>query len=628
MNLVDEVASVASLEAAFLDVRRSVESGGGPSIAKVERLDANRDAWLTELALELANGGWRPGLLTEIPIPKADGSARILRVPSIEDRVVERAVVDALTVRVDGRQHPGSFAFRPGRGVRDALTEIAWLRGEGFQWVVRCDVADCFESLDHQRLLGVVHEWVGDHWFTALVERLINRVSRRGTKFRFPDGDGVAQGAPLSPLLCNLHLDAFDRSMTDQGVPIVRYADDFTLLCDDEPHAEEVRKLAVEAAAKIGLSLRDNKTRVTSFEKGFVFLGEDVGPVLPLSQPRLAIDPDRPMKRSLYVTVEGGYLNIRDGQVVVRADDEERLTAPIGLVERIVVTGSVGISAGLRNMALSNGMDVSFLSRRGEWIGRLDGLSVRAPAIRRAQLTRSGDDGERVALGREIVRAKLSNQRALLVRYARRDIGFDLGKIADRILAEVGELDACVTVDEVMGHEGAGSRAYFEALRSIFPAHAGFDGRNRRPPRDPANAALSFGYSVLLGEMVSALQRGGLDPAVGFLHADDGGRPSGALDLMEEFRPLIVDTTVIEMFRRGTLRPDLFRSDERSDAVLLNDDGRRRLLGALEERLLTSATHLGSGLKGSYRRVIVLQARHLASWVVRDVATYRGQPWR
>jgi CRISPR-associated protein Cas1 len=142
------------------------------------------------------------------------------------------------------------------------------------------------------------------------------------------------------------------------------------------------------------------------------------------------------------------------------------------------------------------------------------------------------------------------------------------------------------------------------------------------------NAALSYGYAVLLGEAISALAAAGLDPAAGFLHADDGNRPSLALDLMEEFRPLIVDATVCELFRRGSLARRHGRVEADRGGVWLTEKGRRALVSGLEDRLLTIAYHVPSGTKTSYRRAIHLQAAQIASDIEAGDVRYRPVTWR
>jgi CRISPR-associated protein Cas1 len=594
---------------------------------QLAHLELHLGPWLEQLASLLRSGEWRPGSLRRVDIPKPHGGVRSLKIPNIADRVVERAIADAVIRRVDHLLAPASFAFRVGRGVSDAVRELAWLREHGDPWVVRADFADCFGSIEHRLLLDTVEDFVDDAWFTDVVETLLGRGEWWNGRFSIP-AEGIPQGSPLSPLLCNLYLDAFDRSIGRLGIPMVRYADDFTLTCEDDDDALEARQAAVREAGRIGLSLSFEKTRVVAFDRGFVFLGEEIGPVLPSSNPKLVSEDAGNLRRSLYVTIPGSAATLRAGQVVVRHNNADAFTAPVSMVASLVTVGPVGITAGLRNHLVLNDIDTSFLSMNGNWLGRLDNGQHPSAAALRAQAAVSSDPTRRLEVARHLVEGKVANLRALLQRYGRRENVTVLAEVVDRLDAALVSARSATDLAALLGVEGAATREYFAGLRALLPPHAGFVGRGERPARDPANAALNYGYGVLRGECVSAVRRAGLLPALGYFHDDDDRRPSLALDLMEEFRPLVVDTVVIELFRRGILKPVSFSRQTTNGAVSLTEDGRRRLLGALEERLLTSTTHAATGTQGSLRRTIVLQARQLARVAIDADHRYQSQPWR
>ncbi|MGH2771329.1 MAG: CRISPR-associated endonuclease Cas1, partial [Actinomycetota bacterium] len=329
----------------------------------------------------------------------------------------------------------------------------------------------------------------------------------------------------------------------------------------------------------------------------------------------------------LYVSVQGAGTRLRHGHLQVVKDKELLLSVPVSQLGQLVTFGSVGVSAQVREYALRNQIDVVFLSRRGQWLGRLDGPHPTNTRLRRRQYRRADDQEFRLGLARVIVAGKIANLRALLLRYQRRDAAPALVDTARGLEDLRRAALQAPTIPALMGVEGSASRDYFQAIALLLPEEAGFGGRNRRPPRDPANAALSFGYTLLLGEAVAALSVAGLDPHVGFLHAEDQGRPSLALDLVEEFRPLLVDTVVLELFRRRILTSESFRRDQEK-AVYLKDGPRRTFLAAFEERLLTRFAHVPSGTRTSYRRGVLLQARQLAGLVLGYADEYRPVSWR
>jgi CRISPR-associated protein Cas1 len=177
------------------------------------------------------------------------------------------------------------------------------------------------------------------------------------------------------------------------------------------------------------------------------------------------------------------------------------------------------------------------------------------------------------------------------------------------------------SVDSLLGIEGAAARTYFTCLAEMFRDSAvDFSGRNRRPPRDPVNATLSFLYALLVRDCVAALLAVGLEPGLGIYHRVRLGRPSLALDLAEEFRPLVADSTALSMFNTTELDPKHFV--RRGIGVALNDEGRRLVIAAYERRLATTVVHEEFGYSVSYRRIVAIQARLLARRIQGDIPAY------
>jgi CRISP-associated protein Cas1 len=327
------------------------------------------------------------------------------------------------------------------------------------------------------------------------------------------------------------------------------------------------------------------------------------------------------------VTRQGTYCRYHSGQVRVQDGDEVLATVPLSLVGPLVLCGAVGLSAGLRSTLLHDHIDTVFLSRGGRYLGRLSGFDGPSAQRRRRQYARSSDIEARMDLGRAVVSGKIANMRALLVRYGRREALSAVGQAVAELRAARRSVPQAHRIDELLGIEGNASRSYFNALGTLMPPWAAFTGRNRRPPRDPPNSMLSFGYSLLAGEMVAAVVVAGLDPLCGFLHTDDDGRPSLALDLIEEFRPLLVDTTVIELIRRRQMQAEGFVTED-DGGVLMDDDARRTLIAAIESRLITEFAHVPSGNRITYRRAMVLQARQVVSWIAGERDVYEPVTWR
>jgi CRISPR-associated protein Cas1 len=231
-------------------------------------------------------------------------------------------------------------------------------------------------------------------------------------------------------------------------------------------------------------------------------------------------------------------------------------------------------------------------------------------------------------LARAVVEAKVRKQLVLLQRLTRRDTAEVTAAALTQMRQLLAMLPEATEPAELMGVEGASARAYFGALGELMPDGLGFEGRTRRPPLDVVNAALSYGYALLLAEAVSALCAAGLDPGIGLLHADDDTRPSLALDLIEEFRPLVVDQVVVTAARRKELRPEHGRREDGVAGVLLTRAGREAVIGGYERRMLQMTRGALPGFAGSLRRHLYRQAERIAAFVHNPEVAWTGLSWR
>ncbi len=312
------------------------------------------------------------------------------------------------------------------------------------------------------------------------------------------------------------------------------------------------------------------------------------------------------MVRTLYVTEQGATLSRRGERLVVEKGGQTLADLPAAKILRIFIFGNITVTTPAIAYMLREGKEVAFLSSRGRYYGRLVSNESKGPTLRRAQLRASDDLTTSVKLSKRFVLGKLRNQRRLLHRRA----GPESSLAASRITAEIQRVKSVQSLEALRGLEGSAARAYFGAFGEMLEKMP-FPGRYRRPPPDPVNSLLSLGYTLLTYEAFSAVSAVGLDPYVGFYHRDAYGRPSLALDLIEELRSAVVDLLVLGAVNRGHICNDDFEfgQEEGKPIVLLKEDARKRFLGLYETRMLTQISHLSRTM--TYRETLHEQARQI-----------------
>lgn len=316
------------------------------------------------------------------------------------------------------------------------------------------------------------------------------------------------------------------------------------------------------------------------------------------------------MARTLYVTEQGSTLSRKGERLVVEKAGETLADIPASKVLRVFIFGNINITTPAIAYLLREGKDVAFLSSRGRYYGRLISNESKGPVLRRAQLRASDDLPTCLELSKRFVTGKLKNQRRLLHRRP----GPLTSSAAGEITAMIDRVESAGSLEVLRGIEGLGARRYFGTFGGMLEGME-FSGRRRRPPPDPVNSMLSLGYTLLTYEAFSAVSAVGLDPYVGFFHTDTYGRPSLALDIMEELRPPVVDLLVIGAVNRRRMRPEDFEigQEEGRPIALLNDDARKRFLGLYEHRMLTGINHLSRAM--TYRGALHAQARQIVNCI-------------
>ena len=343
----------------------------------------------------------------------------------------------------------------------------------------------------------------------------------------------------------------------------------------------------------------------------------------------------RRMLNTLFVMTQGAWLSLEGENIVVHLDRETKQAFPVHIFESIVCFGRVNATAPLLGFCGSRGVAVSFFSEQGRFLARVDG-AVHGNVLLRRQQYRAADDMRLSAkIARSVLIAKISNCRSVLMRFLRDNEKQD--KTYPQVSSAIRYLETIVrdmtenrSLDELRGCEGDAARCYFGVFNDLILSQKEdfcFTDRNRRPPMDMVNALLSYVYSLLAHDMASALEGTGLDPAVGYLHRDRPGRPSLALDMMEEYRSWFADRLVLSLINLKQVKPSGFAVSE-NGSVLMDDETRKKVIAEWQSRKQDELTHPYTGEKVQIGMLPHIQARLLARHIRGDLVEYPPFVWK
>jgi CRISPR-associated endonuclease Cas1/group II intron reverse transcriptase/maturase len=583
-------------------------------------------------------GDYLPPPLFGLIKTTSSGGVRPLAIPPFFDRVLQRAVAQVLSPALEASQYRHSYGYRAGRSRFNARDAVQAASREGYRWVYESDIEDFFDSVDRGRLEVRLRALYGEDplvdlllaWMGQPVEYAGQTIARRA---------GLPQGSPLSPAMANVMLDDFDSDMEVLGFKLIRFADDFVVLCKSPEQAAEAQRAAAASLAEHGLNLNPDKTRIVATGDGFRYLGylfvndmavdvaghqletqgqPDIPPkswlarlgeraavpvglpsppaLLPAGEGKGARDNIAPsgvmpvvtakigamdeLGQLLCITGEHATLSTHADRLRVERDEQILHDLPWSHLQAVVLFGNHTLTTPALQAALKNAVPVHFAGALGGYRGVLWTGRPAEPGcglwLKQANLF--ADPALCLVLAKEIVAARVRHLRETL--RLRGDT-----EAAGRLKTRLDNVALAQDLAALNGVEGAATREFFQAMTGLLPPEWQFNGRNRQPPRDPANALLSFGYTLLNGYVETLLHADGLLPWLGFYHQAHGRHATLASDLMEPFRHL-VERTVLSAIQRQELKPqDFFNAT--NGACMMQKDARRAFLTRLLERFNT-----------------------------------------
>jgi CRISP-associated protein Cas1 len=680
---------------------------------------------LADLGRQLLAGTYEPQPLLKLVILKPTGKLRTLLIPTVMERVAQTAAAMVLTPLVESELGANTFAYRKGLSRMTAAREIERLRNLGYNWVVDADISSFFDRVDHQLLFQRLRELCDDEELLTLIKRWLTALIVDGHNPKVKNTTGLPQGCPISPMLANLYLDKFDERIEKEGFKLVRFADDFLILCKTKPKAEAALQLSESALAELKLQLNNKKTRITTFAEGFKYLGylfirslvlptkmhpeewyDKLGKLklrkasknllhpeegsdeyelqagdsgtITVTKERLLqtefgekllqclekqqIDVDQflentakedrllqkekqaalnklysPLLKTLYLQEQGSILFKNNDRFSVEKEGRQLSEISVRRVEQILVFGNITLTTPAMQHCMSSNIPVTFLSQHGSYFGRLEATTADHSALERFQYLRSLDEPFSLAIARSLVEAKIRNSRAMIQK--RRGMAWESnGELKEKfdtilslMMSLAEESKNCENMETLRGLESKSEALYFELYGLLFkkglPFYTSTFRRVRRPPTDPVNSLLSFGYTLLHSNIFSLVRMKGMNPYIGFLHAEEKGNPALINDLMEEFRT-IIDSMTLDTLNKALLRNKDFYSHDHNEesGCFMSDDARKTFLELFEEQMREELHDPQSGKTMNMRRLMELQVVKISEVLAGTRAVY--EPWR
>lgn len=326
----------------------------------------------------------------------------------------------------------------------------------------------------------------------------------------------------------------------------------------------------------------------------------------------------------LYVTEPNCKVYFEENQVIM--DDGKGLLTklPIEILEGIVLIGNANLTTGCQRELLKRGISVTFLASNGQYYGRLESTRHVNILVQRKQFRLGDDEAFILAFAQKIISAKVHNQVVIARRLNRERKNNKIQQVIEDMLKLYKKIPQTSELNQVLGYEGSCAKLYFEALsQAIIPSFA-FKGRNKMPPKDPFNSLLSFGYTLLMYEVYSAITNKGLHPYAGLIHKDHHGHPALASDLMEEWRAVLIDSLVLKLLNNEEFTVEDFDHDEQTGGVYLSRNASKKFLKEYEKKIRIKSNYLDGNNTMSFKKAIQYQVNSLTKMIdQRDLDCYQ-----
>ena len=322
---------------------------------------------------------------------------------------------------------------------------------------------------------------------------------------------------------------------------------------------------------------------------------------------------------NIYVYEQGSIITINENRLIITKVNKEIESVPIELIDGVMIFGNIQVSTQSIHKLLSKGINITYLSKKGYNFGRLENSNKVNIERQRLQFKKSEDIFYSLEISKKFIEGKIRNQRTVLLRANKQLKNKEIKEKIELMKRYIAKIEYVNDIESLMGMEGFCAKIYFDSLNYILNEEYRFKNRSKRPPRDPFNSIISFGYALLYNEVFNILGSKGLNPYVAFLHKDRNKHAALCSDIMEEFRPILIDTLSIYLLNNDKIIKEDFIFNVKNNSVLLNKDGVSKVVSEFEKRILQKVSYVKEvNYKMNFREIIEYQISLLINSLIQD----------
>ena len=592
---LDRIFSKRNLDLALENILAKRDGCGidGIRIREFEEYwNINGDA----IIADIYSGSYKPNIVQEVQIINARRKRRTISKFTTTDRLILRAIEQAIEPYIEEKMYPNSFAYRDGLGVGAAVQKAADYIEAGGKWVAEIDINDFFDNIPIDRIEVMVSKLVEDESTMTLIKKYLRCRVENGGGIRTKD-IGLVQGSAISPILSNYYLMSVDSFLHENGYHAVRYGDNINIYTNTDAEAADVFKAVSEKLVKCSLSINHKKSGI--FEAinrrclGYQFEQDKKTKRVIASRYKNKVENYNNWKQSNIQIIDRDYYIVNDG-ILTKSDytllfdnDNGKNYLPVNTMESLNIYSDVMFSSNFFDFANRHKLKINIFDKYGRTIGSF--VSNKSNSHAKTMLKQSEkylDSANRVMIAKKIIIAAMHNIKANLKYYYKQKHTEELDIQIRYITTVITQMNEAKTIEQLMLIEARARQTYYKTFNCILNQDDfRFINRSKRPPKDAINALISFGNVYLYNKLSTYIRMTTLDIRIGFLHSTNNRAESLNLDIAEIFKPIIVDRVIFTLINKHMINVKDYFEEVEGGGIYLNKTGKKIFLEELRGKL-------------------------------------------